>query len=247
MITGFSDIEKDKEMDTQDTPITFDQECANSYDKKRERMAPLKDALHLCMRMVLSELPADAHVLCVGVGTGAELMYLARAFPEWKFTVVEPAAAMLQACRNQAKELGIFSRCVFHEGYLDTLPPSGAFDAATSILVSHFFMQQEKRSAFFNEIAARLRPGGFLVNADLASDISSQSSKSLFEVWIRMLKYSDFSSDEVEKFRRTFGKEVAVLPPQEVESLIATGEFERPVLFSQTLFIHAWYARKTTD
>lgn len=49
-------------MDAQDAPVTFDQECANSYDNKREKMAPLKDALHLCMRMVLSELPADAHV-----------------------------------------------------------------------------------------------------------------------------------------------------------------------------------------
>lgn len=231
-------------MDTLDAPVTFDQECATSYDQKREKMAPLKDALHLCMRMVLSELPTDAHVLCVGAGTGAELMYLARAFPEWQFTVVEPASAMLQACRNQAKELGIFSRCVFHEGYLDTLPPSAAFDAATSILVSHFFMQQEKRGEFFSEISARLRPGGFLINADLASDISSQVSKSLFEVWIRMLKYSDLSSDEVEKFRRTFGKEIAVLPHQEVESLIATGGFESPVLICQTLFIHTWYARK---
>ncbi len=62
-----------------------------------------------------------------------------------------------------------------------------------------------------------------------------------------MLKYSDLSSDEVEKFRRTFGKEIAVLNPQEVESLIVTGGFERPVLFCQTLFIHAWYARKPTE
>jgi len=231
-------------MDAQDAPVTFDQECANSYDRKREKMAPLKDALHLCMRMVLSELPADAHVLCIGVGTGAELIYLARAFPEWRFTVVEPAAAMLDTCRNQAKELGIFSRCAFHEGYLDTLPPSDAFDAATTILVSHFFMQKKERMEFFGEIAARLRPGGLFVNADLASDESSQIAKSLFDVWVRLLKYSDLSSEDVEKFRRTFGKEIAVLNPQEVESLIATCGFERPVLFCQTLFIHAWYARK---
>ena len=39
-------------------------------------------ALHLLIRLVLRELPTRARVLCVGVGTGVEIVALSDAFPE---------------------------------------------------------------------------------------------------------------------------------------------------------------------
>ena len=223
------------------TPIVFDQQHASSYDKQFAKLAPVRDALNLLMRMVLSKLPADARILCIGVGTGKELIDLAQAFPQWRFTAVEPAAPMLDICRQRAEECGVLSRCTFHEGYLDSLPKSDSFNAATSLLVSHFLQQIEERRQFFRQIAARLCPGGYLVNADIASDMSTSAHKSLFEVWMQTLKYAEMPAEQVEKFRASFGQDVAVLPPQEVESIIASSGFDAPVLFLQTLFIHAWY------
>jgi tRNA (cmo5U34)-methyltransferase len=231
-------------MQNQESSIVFDQKRASSYDKQFAKLAPLRDALHLLIRMVLSELPTDAQILCIGAGTGAELVALAQAFPQWRFTAVEPAAPMLNICRQRAEEYHIASRCTFHEGYLDSLPKSDAFDAATCLLVSHFIVQLEERRKFFRQIAARLRPNGYLVSSDLASDMSASAYKSLFEVWLRMLKYSDMPVEEIEKVRATFGREVAVLPPQELESIIASSSFDTPVLFFQTLLIHAWYAKR---
>lgn len=133
-------------MQNQESSIVFDQKRASSYDKQFAKLAPLRDALHLLIRMV-SELPADARILCVGAGTGAELIALAQAFPQWRFTAVEPAAPMLNICRQRAEEYDIASRCTFHE--------------------------------------------------------------------------------------------VAVLPPQELELIIASSSFDTPILFFQTLLIHA--------
>ncbi len=59
-----------------------------------------------------------------------------------------------------------------------------------------------------------------------------------------MLKYAEYPDEDVEKFLAAHGQDAAVLPPHEVASIIASGGFDIPVLFLQTLFIHAWYARR---
>jgi len=232
-------------MKNQQTTLVFDQKFASSYDRRFAKLAPMHNALHLLIRMVLSELPNDARVLCVGVGTGSELIDLAQTFPQWKFTAVEPAAPMLDICRQKAEEYGIASRCTFHEGYLDSLPASDPFHAATCLLVSHFFIQQEERRNFFRQIAARLLPDGYLVSSDLASDMSSSAYQSLLEVWVRMLINPEMPAEEIEKFLTSYGRDVALLPPQEVEAIIASSGFDTPVLFFQTLLIHAWYTKRT--
>lgn len=213
--------------------------------KDSHSLAPLRDALHLLIHLVLSELPADARILCVGVGTGSELINLAQTFPQWQFTAVEPAAPMLDICRQRAEECGIASRCTFHEGYLDSLPASNSFDAATCLLVSHFFVQQDRRRNFFSQIASRVRPNGYLVSSDLSSDMSTSAYQSLLEVWLKMLRYTEVPEMEVEKICASYGRDVAVRSPLEVESIIASSGFDTPVLFFQTLLIHAWYAKRT--
>lgn len=219
------------------TATASNKENASSYDSQRARLAPVKDALHLCIRMKLSELPVDARVLCVGAGTGSELIYLAREFPQWHFTAVEPAPEMLKICRERTEECGIASRCTFHEGYLDSLPDTDFFDAATSILVSHFIIEPEKRSRYFADIAARLRPGACMVNADLASDMSASNYKGIVDVWLNMHEYAGMPANV-----DAFGRDVALLPTENVESIIKSGGFNSPVLFFQTLFIHAWFS-----
>ncbi|MBI3525434.1 MAG: class I SAM-dependent methyltransferase [Betaproteobacteria bacterium] len=230
-------------MQNQEPAIVFDQERATSYDKQVGKLAPMRDALHFLIRMVLSELPVDARILCIGAGTGAELIDLAQAFPQWRFTAVEPAAPMLDICRQRAEDCGVASRCTFHEGYLDSLPELGFFDGATCILVSQFLMRPEERRNLFRQIAARLRPDGCLVSADLASDMSTSAYKNLFEVWARTMRYSEMPAEELEKRLASCGRDVAVLPPSEIESIIASSGFNVPVLFFQTLLIHAWYSK----
>ncbi len=218
----------------------FDEDHAASYDQRFARLAPFKDALHLAMHGLLAELPADARILCVGAGTGAELLYLAKAFPGWTFTLVEPAPAMLKRCREKAAEAGIEVRCTFHEGYLDALPHADAFDAATSILVSQFVLMRQKRVNFFQDIAERLAPGGHLVTADLAGEPGSTP----WEAWMALLKYNDFDDEQIVQYRNALKEHVAVRPADEVAAIIAEGGFDAPALVCQTLLIHMWHARK---
>jgi tRNA (cmo5U34)-methyltransferase len=219
----------------------FGRDQAAGYDERWAKLAPINDALHLFMRAVLQGLPADARILCVGVGTGAELFALAKIFPGWRFTAVDPAEAMLDICRQKARDAGISDRCTFHAGYLDSLPRGEAFDAATAILVSQFLVDHVQRRDFFRQIAQRVRPAGLLVNADLASSVQASDYDSLVSVWARTQGVT--APEAVKAMCAAWGKHVAVLPPKEVEAIMIDGGFEQPILFYQALFIHAWYAR----
>jgi len=233
-------------MQQEELIANFDRQAA-SYDNQWKKLAPLNDALHLLMRAVFSGLPREAHVLCVGAGTGAELVYLANEFPQWRFTAVEPSSAMLDACRSRAEERGFASRCVFHQGYLDSLPvsnDSNKFDAATCLLVSQFLLDREARAGFFRAIAARLKTGGILVSSDLASDVHSKTYERLLEVWWQMMKSADVPPDGIERLRAAYRRDVGVLPADDVATIITSGGFENPVLFFQAVLIHAWYSRK---
>lgn len=231
-------------MQNQQSPNLFDQKAAASYDEKTALWASSRDALFSLMRLIFAELPAEARILCVGVGTGTEMIALARAFPQCQLTAVEPASAMLDICRQKAEENGITSRCTFHEGYLDSLPSSAPFDAATCLLVSQFLKEAEERSNFFGQIAQRLRPGGVLISSDLVLGLSPPVHQSLFEVWLRMLGGSNWSEEDIEKMRAAWRLHIAALTPPEIEAIIAAGGFDTPVLFFQTLFIHAWFSKR---
>jgi tRNA (cmo5U34)-methyltransferase len=220
----------------------FDQQAA-SYDTRWEKTAPIRNCLHFLLDSIFTELPADARILCVGVGTGAEMAHLAQRNPQWCFTAVDPSGPMIAACRQRAEQDGFASRCAFHEGYLESLPVTPAHDAATCFLVSQFILEPQARADFFREIAIRLAPGAPLASSDLASDVESPEYETLLRAWLHMMTSADISPQDVERMRQAYADDVAVLPPHAVASIIEAGGFESPVEFFQAGLIHAWMSR----
>ncbi|MFQ3787053.1 class I SAM-dependent methyltransferase [Halomonas sp. A29] len=230
-------------MNQEEIKALFDQQAA-SYDTQWAKTAPIRNCLHLLLGSMFAELPADAKVLCVGVGTGDELLYLASEHPGWSFTAVEPSGAMLDICRQRTGKEGVAPRCTFHEGYLDSLPISEPHDAATCFLVSQFILDESERSKFFREIAERLKPGGLLASSDLASDVESPEYEVLLRAWMNMMSAADISPEAMERMRKAYANDVGVLPPAKVASTIESGGFELPVQFFQAGLIHAWLSRR---
>jgi tRNA (cmo5U34)-methyltransferase len=231
-------------MSRQEPPVAFGPEHAAAYDQRFAPLAAMRDSLHLLISAIFADLPGDARILCLGAGTGHELIYLAQKFPGWRFAAVEPAGAMLEVCRRKAEACGIADRCVFHEGYLDSLPLTEPFTAASALLVSQFILAPEARVDFFRAIAGRLRPGGILASADLASDTASAAYQNLLDVWIRLMRETGSAPEQLERLRVTYGRDVAVLPPEQVGAMIAAAGFTPPVLFHQAGLIHAWFAQR---
>ena len=230
-------------MDPAQLEATFDQQSA-TYDQQWAKLAPFREGIHLLLGSVLARLPERSRMLCVGAGTGAEIQSLASRFPTWMFTAVEPSSGMVAVAQQRAKDFGYGDRCTFHTGYLDTLPDSGPFDCASSLLVSQFILNPEDRTRFFSAIASRLNDGGVFVCSDLASDTTSEAYKSLLPVWLRTMAAADVPPERVLQIQEAYAKDVAILPPQRVAALISSAGFYQPVQFYQAGLIHAWYTHR---
>lgn len=230
-------------MDNEQLKALFDQQAAG-YDKQWAGMAPIRDGLYLLLDSLFAELPGNARILCVGAGTGAELGYLAERFPGWQFTAVDPSGAMLDVCRQRAVQGGFIERCQFHEGYLETLPNAPEHDGATCFLVSQFLLDPQARTAFFRDIASRLKPGGRLATADLASDTQSPAYEALLRSWMTLMSAAGVQPEMLERARAAYAKDVAILPAHQVAGLIEAAGFEAPVQFFQAGLMHGWICER---
>ena len=221
----------------------FDQQAAG-YDKQWAGMAPIREALYLLLDALFVGLPDDARILCVGAGTGAEIAHLAERFPGWRFTALDPSGAMLEVCRQRAERGGFAHRCDYHEGYLETLAAGQAYDGATCFLVSQFLTDVQARTGFFRQIGQRLKPGGLLANADLASDIHSPAYEVLLPGWMTLMSSAGVDAQMLERARAAYARDVAVLPASQVADIIQAGGFMAPTQFFQAGRMHGWVCQR---
>lgn len=225
-------------------PHAFDESHAANYDKSFARLSSFKDALHVLTLASLDGVPDEARILVAGAGTGAELTFLAEARPGWSFAAVDISAPMLEVCRRRVAEAGVTDRCVFHVGSVETLDDAEPFDAATSILVSQFLLDEAKRGAFFSELRSRLRDGGRLVTADLACNLDAPRSAPIMDTWRGALRYNGAPDEQLDVIFSAYRKAVAVIPEARMLSLLSEAGFVEPTRFFQAGLMHAWHARR---
>ncbi|MBX2799614.1 MAG: class I SAM-dependent methyltransferase [Myxococcales bacterium] len=214
-------------------------DCAPTTDPERAQRAQLgrlREALQVVVAVALSDLPTTARVLCVGAGTGDELLALARHFEGWGFVAVDPDEEALHTCQQRARSLGVADRCEFHAGPIETTPIAPC-DAATSLLVSHWITDPAARRTYFEAIARRLKPAGLLVSADLAHDPAAPDQ---MEVWRATLRHHGLPAERFDDMAHR----LALRPPLEVQALLRSCGFATATPVFQAVLLHAWVARR---
>ncbi|MCR5872721.1 class I SAM-dependent methyltransferase [Phenylobacterium sp. J426] len=220
----------------------FSQEAADAYDRRNSPLAPISGGLHFLLRLVLADLPDDARVLCVGVGTGAEILSLAAAYPGWSFVGIDPSEEMLAVGRRRLEAAGVLSRCQLFRGYVHEAP-IGPFDAAVSLLVAHFIKRAD-RPAFYSAIHDRLKPGGRLATAEISGDLDAAEFPQALEDWKRVQVLMGATPESLARLEDMMRGVLGVLTPTETEDLWKAAGFPRPVPFFQAFMIRGWHAVK---
>lgn len=146
-------------MDHKHAPF-IDPAAIASYAANAPRKVPgLADLHRMVMLLLAEEAPGDAHILVVGAGGGMETRAMAEAQPAWRFTGVDPSAAMLDLARQMLKPFA--DRVDLIQGTIDQAP-AGPFDGATCLLTLHH-IDRDERLQTLKDIRRRLGPGARLV------------------------------------------------------------------------------------
>lgn len=220
----------------------FSQEVADAYDRRNAGLKPISDGLHFLMGLTLAGLPSDARVLCVGVGTGAEILSLAEAHPGWTFVGVDPSAEMLAVGRHRLEQAGVVDRCELIHGYIEDVADSG-FDAVVALLVAHF-IQRPERPAFYTAIHDRLKPGGRFLSAEISGDLDGQAFPAMLDDWKQVQTRMGATPDALVRLPDMMRDVLGVLPVAETEALWRDAGFPTPIPFFQAFMIRGWHATK---
>lgn len=230
-------------MKTNPTVIDHFTEGAKVYDEKNRQLAPIADNMHFLIRLILKNSPARARVLCVGVGTGAEILSLSKAFPEWTFVGVEPSVGMLDVCRERLEAAGVLDRCEFIEGYVHDVSLGEKFDVALSVLVAHF-VKREERLAFYQAMSSRLRAGGMLINTEISYDLYSPEFPVMLKNWEAVQLLMGATPESIANLAQVLREMLSIISPMDTENLLRQSGIRVPVRFFQAFMINGWFGMK---
>lgn len=227
-----------------DVATYFGAEHAAIYDRRIRQRCPSYEALHGMLVAWLAPLPDAARVLVAGAGTGAEIARLGQRFPGWNFVAADISADMLEICRHRLAQGGIAERTAFHHGQLRDYRADAPFDAATSVLVSHFILDRAERLAYYQAIAESLKPGGVFILADLFGAPGTPVFDTLFESWRVSIAEHGISAEELARDREHVMRDIAFLPEEELMAMLKEAGFSEPVRFYQTWLFGGWVMSK---
>lgn len=226
-------------------PSVIDQftQSAKLYDEKNKDLSPISDNMHFLIRLLLKNAPTKARVLCIGVGTGAEILSLAKAFPDWTFLGVDPSSGMLEVCRERLSEAGVLNRCELLQGYVQDVPSGENFDVALSVLVAHF-VKREDRLGFYKAMCMRLHKGGYLINTEISFDLDSPQFPQMLKNWETVQAMMGATPESLANLSVQLREMLTVISPQDTESLLKQSGIDVPVRFFQSFMISGWYGIK---
>jgi tRNA (cmo5U34)-methyltransferase len=222
---------------------SFGEEHARSYDQNNSYLTPINANLHYLIEILLTDLKSESKILCVGAGTGTEIIALARAFPKFTFVAVDPSGAMLNVCRERIENLGMSDRCQFVTGVVDDVPEIEKFDAVLCLLVLHHTSEYE-RQGIVSGIAKRLKENGYFISSELSADLAASTAGNVMKNWKFLSRRAGISEEKIQILPETMNRNLGIMSPFDYENLLRKNGFDLPVQFFQSFMIRAWYAQK---
>lgn len=204
-----------------------------AYVQDTPKKVPGLSDLHRMTTILLGEGATEAaHILVVGAGGGLELLAMAQAQPDWRFTGVDPSPAMLDIARQTTASYA--DRIELVTGKVDNAPHI-LFDGATCLLTLHF-LDRSERLHTLRQIRRRMKQGSQIVIAHHAAPDSNSLQ------WLT--RSTSFAANPVKaaSSAKTMAERLVLLSASEEEALLREAGFLEPSLFYAAFSFRGWVA-----
>ena len=149
----------------------FFNERVDGYDEKHAPLMKSKEDM-------INALPNSVcRVLDLGAGTGLELFYLFKRFPNASVTAIDVSDLMLE--RLTSRPFGALVDCRLGDFF--EVPFGEEYDAVISTSALHHFTPDDKLR-LFEKILRALKPGGVFVNSDYYAESLEAQEASFIEL-----------------------------------------------------------------
>jgi tRNA (cmo5U34)-methyltransferase len=228
-------------MSDPDSMQSFDAERAAAYDNSIRAVAPGYEVLHEAMAALMdAALTPTAHILVVGAGTGREILEMGEAHPAWRFTAVDPAAAMLDQCRATLSGTDLADRVEYVCERVENLSGRPLFDAATAIFVSHFLQDTDARRRFFEAVRGQLGAEAPFGIADLyAADAEQGACRRAWRAWVARR----CGAEAMERRFSRMERDISFLRENRLQALLHCAGFASLTRLYQCFQWGAWVTR----
>lgn len=223
----------------------FEGDRATHYDNFVETWIP-------CYHKFVSLLPdllrshqiGHNEVLIAGCGTGNEIKVLAEASSDWQLTGIDPSPDMVAQARQK---LADYPNVSIVEGVVADLQSASVevdaklYDAATLLLVLHFFEDNGDKLALLRDIATRLKPQAPLIVFDINGD--QNHIKQNLSVLKKLLP-SDMDKDVIAFRLDRLENKLHHVSGQRFTELCREAGFDTPIRFFQSTIYMGWLLTK---
>ncbi|MDH5543100.1 MAG: class I SAM-dependent methyltransferase [Nitrospinota bacterium] len=221
----------------------FGSDIANKYESQMQRSLPGRNDLYEIIAAYFHETLSEVgRILVVGAGGGKEILHFKRFNPKWEITGIDPSLDMIETARESLRSNNISAE--LHHCYLEDLPAGDPFDAATSILVSHFIRTYEEKLESLWEISARLKSGGPFVMVSLYGNNNDAEYKFIQKVWHRYMLAKGIEHDDLEEHKNKREEHIFPVSDGTHRELLAEAGFTDIIEFFSAFHFKGWFAKK---
>jgi tRNA (cmo5U34)-methyltransferase len=223
----------------------FSGDRALNYERLISIWLPGYEQLHEIIPAIFNNfIPDLASILIAGSGSGKELEVLGQANPLWRFLAVDPSPDMISLAQERVTKLGLSDRVNFYQGIVSNLPETSLYDAATLVLVLHFFPDDGSKLVILESIARRLKPGAPFILVDSYSDVRSSGFELMLSSLRNYVTKKGITQEQIEERIRKIRQELHLVSETRLISLLENAGFEKIERFFTSLLVGGWIAQK---
>ena len=203
----------------------FDRERSSNYDNKIKDLIPVyQNLLDKTVDFLTSSYSVeyDLKILCVGCGTGTEIVRIAKISNNWKVYGCDPSIEMLNIAKEKITASNL-KNVELKQGTVEVFKDH-KFDVTNLSLVLHFFIKTDKYE-LLSKISEVLKLGGNLIISDIY--LANNFEQKLNQLRLYISKQNSIEMDNLNRYINHIRDDIKYISDKEINEILNSLNFSK--------------------